>query len=226
MPVLSRSVMSDPLQPDCSLPGSSVHGDSPGKNTGVGCHALLQVIIPIQGSNPGLPHCGRILYHLSQQGNPRILEWVAYPFSKGMFWPRNRIGVSCTAGRLFTSWTMQIPYKGHYVTTISIYYCNKRKEMYNNFSVTIILKPLCSQLLRLLNEQGYKPSSNKKKMVHQQNSTRKHINRAIEKELALTLTRLSVPDNRTTFLHLNTDRILNCRELFSLYLEQDFLQKL
>ena len=41
--VLSRSVVSDSLQPHglCSPPGSSVHEDSPGKNTGVGCHALL-----------------------------------------------------------------------------------------------------------------------------------------------------------------------------------------
>ena len=37
---------------DCSQPGSSVHGDSPGKTTAVGCHALLQGIFPIQGSNP------------------------------------------------------------------------------------------------------------------------------------------------------------------------------
>ena len=55
---------------DCSLPGSSVHGDSPGKNTGVGCHALLQGFFPTQGSNPGLPHCRQILYHLSHQGSP------------------------------------------------------------------------------------------------------------------------------------------------------------
>ena len=34
---------------DCSPPGSSVHGNSPGKNTGVGCHALFQRIFPIQG---------------------------------------------------------------------------------------------------------------------------------------------------------------------------------
>ena len=34
---------------DCSPPGSSVHGDSPGKNTGVGCHALLHGIFPMQG---------------------------------------------------------------------------------------------------------------------------------------------------------------------------------
>ena len=35
---------------DCSLPGSSVHEDSPDKNTGVGCHALLQEIFWTQGS--------------------------------------------------------------------------------------------------------------------------------------------------------------------------------
>ena len=55
---------------DCSLPGSSVHGDSPSKTTGVGCHFLLQRIFPTQGLNSGLPHCRWILYHLSHQGNP------------------------------------------------------------------------------------------------------------------------------------------------------------
>ena len=40
---------------DCSPPGSSVHGDSPGKNTGVGCHALLQEIFPGPGIKPGSP---------------------------------------------------------------------------------------------------------------------------------------------------------------------------
>ena len=52
---------------DGSPPGSSVHGDSPGKHTGVRCHALIQGIFPTQGSNPGLPHCRRILYRLSHQ---------------------------------------------------------------------------------------------------------------------------------------------------------------
>ena len=69
--VLSRSVVSN----SCSPPGSSVHGDSPAKNTGVGCHALLQGIFPTQGSNPGLPHCRQIPYHLSPQG---------YPYKKGL----------------------------------------------------------------------------------------------------------------------------------------------
>ena len=60
-------IICDPM--DCGLPGSSVHGDSPGKNTGVVCHALLQGIFPTQGSNPGLPHCRQILHHLSHQGH-------------------------------------------------------------------------------------------------------------------------------------------------------------
>ena len=42
---------------DCSPPRFTVHGDSSGKNAGVGCHALLQGIFPAQGLNPGLPHC-------------------------------------------------------------------------------------------------------------------------------------------------------------------------
>ena len=89
---------------DCSLPGSSVHGDSPGKNTVVGCHALLQGIFPTQGSNLGLLHCRRILYHLSHQGSPWILEWVAMPFLRGSSQPRNWTGVSCIAGGFFASW--------------------------------------------------------------------------------------------------------------------------
>ena len=54
---------------DYRPPGSPVHRDCLGKNTGVGCHTLLQVIFLIQGSNPGLPHCRQILYHLSHQWN-------------------------------------------------------------------------------------------------------------------------------------------------------------
>ena len=59
--------------------------NSPGQSTGVGSLSLLQGIFPTQGSNPGIPHCGQILYQLSHKGSPRILEWVAYPFSSGSF---------------------------------------------------------------------------------------------------------------------------------------------
>ena len=103
--VLSCSVMSSSLWPmDCSLPSNSVHGDSPGKNTGVGCQARLQGIFPTEGLNPGLPYCRQIVYCLSHQRSPRILEWVAYPFSRGSSWTRNWTRVSCIAGGFFTIW--------------------------------------------------------------------------------------------------------------------------
>ena len=102
--VLSCLVVSISCNPmDCSPPGSFVHGDSPGKNTGVGCHALPQGTFPTQESNRVLLHCRRILYRLSHQGSPRILEWVAYLFSRGSSQPRNWTRISCVAGRSFTS---------------------------------------------------------------------------------------------------------------------------
>ena len=69
--VLSCSVVSDSLWPHGLQPARLLcPWDSPGKNTGVGCHALLQGIFPTQGSNPGLLHCRWILYQLSYQGSP------------------------------------------------------------------------------------------------------------------------------------------------------------
>ena len=55
----------DPV--DCSLPRLLCPWNSPGKNTGVGSHSLLQRIFLTQGSNLGLPHCRQILYCLSHQ---------------------------------------------------------------------------------------------------------------------------------------------------------------
>ena len=63
--------------------------NSPDQDTGVGSLSLLQGIFPTQGSSPGLPHCRWILYQLSHKESPRILEWVAYPFSSGSSQPRN-----------------------------------------------------------------------------------------------------------------------------------------
>ena len=57
---------------NCSPPGSSIRGDSPGKYTGVGCHFLLQGIFPTQGSNPVLPHCRQILYRLGKECVSRL----------------------------------------------------------------------------------------------------------------------------------------------------------
>ena len=58
-------------------------------------------IFPTQGSNPGLPHYRKILYHLSHQ--ERILESVAYPFSRGSARLRRQTGVYRIAGRFFIS---------------------------------------------------------------------------------------------------------------------------
>ena len=63
---------------DCSPLGSSVHADSPGKNTGVGCPALLQGIFPTQKSNPGLLHCRWILYCVNHQRSPDFLWLLIY----------------------------------------------------------------------------------------------------------------------------------------------------
>ena len=74
----SLSVLSDSLQPH----GLYIPWNSPGQNTEVGSLSLPQGILLTQGSNPGLWHCRRILYQLSYKGSPRVLEWVAYPFSR------------------------------------------------------------------------------------------------------------------------------------------------
>jgi len=76
---------------------------SPDQNTRVGSLSLLQGIFPTQGLNPSLLHCRRILYQLSHKRSPRILEWVACPFSGGSSQPRNWTRVSCIAGRFFTN---------------------------------------------------------------------------------------------------------------------------
>ena len=92
-----------------SLWSNGLYGpwNSAGQNTGVGSLSLLQGIFPSQGSNPGPPHCRQILYQLNLQGSPRIQEWVAYPFSSGSSWLRNRTGVSWAAGGFFTNWAIR-----------------------------------------------------------------------------------------------------------------------
>ena len=96
-------VVSDSLWPH----GLYTSWNSPGQNIGVGSLSLLQGIFPTQGSNPGLPHCRLILHQLSHEGSPRILEWVASPYSSGCSWPRNQTGVSCIAGGFFTNWDIR-----------------------------------------------------------------------------------------------------------------------
>jgi len=56
---------------DCSPPRLLCPWNSPGKNTGVGFHSFLWGIFLTQGSNPSLPHCRQILYHLSYREEPK-----------------------------------------------------------------------------------------------------------------------------------------------------------
>ena len=104
--------------------------NSPGQNAGVGSRSLLQGIFPAQGLNPVLPHCRWILYQLSHKGSPRILEWVAYPFSSGSSWPRNQTGVSCIAGGFFSSWATRKWYLCH-GTYVRKWYLKPSQTFYN-----------------------------------------------------------------------------------------------
>ena len=67
------------------LPGSSVYGDSPGKNTTVGCYALLQGIFPTQRSNPGLPHCRWFLLPSEPPGKPKNMGAGGLFLLQGIF---------------------------------------------------------------------------------------------------------------------------------------------
>ena len=126
----SHSVDSNSLQPH----GLYSPWNSPDQHTGVGSLSLLQGLFPTQGSNPGLPHCRWILYQPSHKGSPKvkvtqlcltlcdamdytvhgilqasILEWVAFPFSRGSSQLRDWTHVFCIAGGFFTNWATARP---------------------------------------------------------------------------------------------------------------------
>ena len=136
--------------------------NSPGQNVGVG--SLLQGIFTTQVLNPGLPHCRWILYQLSHQGRPRILEWVAYPFSSRSSLPRNWARIPCIAGGFFTSWAMR-DWKG------VLYYELLPKNK------TTHLNKYCSQLdqpKRALDEK-YPELLNRKCIIFHQDNARPHV---------------------------------------------------
>ena len=111
-----------------------------GHNTGVGSLHLLQGIFLIQELNPGLPHCRWILYQLSHKGSPRILECVAYSFSRGSSRPRNWMRVSCIADEFFTNWAIgEVPKVIETFLICSVYYfihCNS--SIWLNWKITML----------------------------------------------------------------------------------------
>ena len=91
--------------------------DFPGNSTGVDCHFLLQGIFPTKGSNPGLPHCREMLYHLSHQGsrgrpgfNPRVgkIPWRRERLPTPVFWPGEFHGPYRPCGRKESNITEQL----------------------------------------------------------------------------------------------------------------------
>ena len=99
----------------CSVVSDSLQFHGSVQNTRLGSLSIFQGFFPTLGSNLGLPHYRWILYQLSHRGSPRILEWVAYPFSSGFSQPR-RTAVSCIAGGFFTNWAIR---KAPYVRCIA-----------------------------------------------------------------------------------------------------------
>ena len=69
--LLSHSVVFNSVRPYGLQPARLLCPlDSPGKSTGVGCHALPQGVFPTQGSNRGLLHCRQILYYWATRASP------------------------------------------------------------------------------------------------------------------------------------------------------------
>ena len=111
----SCPTLCDPM--DCSLPGYRLPGYGgpwgfPGKNTGVGCHFLLQGIFPTQGSNPGLLHCRQILYRLSYEGSHSISptslmkQFASVTCPRSLTWETVKLGLEPRSG---DSWVWALP---------------------------------------------------------------------------------------------------------------------
>ena len=89
--MIRLKVKVDSLRPHGLLPTRLPHPwDFPGKSAGLDCHFLLQGIFPTQESNPGLPHCGQTLYHLSQQGACSELLLCSATFWLRVWFKRSR----------------------------------------------------------------------------------------------------------------------------------------
>ena len=110
--VLSSSVMSDCLWPHGLQPARLLcPWDSPGKNTGVGCHALLQGIFPSQGLNPGLQHYRQILLPTEPPGKPKNTGVGGLSLLQGIFPTQESNWCLLHCRWFFTSWaTREAPY--------------------------------------------------------------------------------------------------------------------
>ena len=149
----SRLVVSNFLWPH----GLYSPWNSPDQNTGVDSLSLFQGIFPTQGSNADLLHCRRILYQLSHKRSPRILEWIAYPFSSGSSRPKSWTRVSSIAGGFFTNWANReafvIAYMwadlSHIGFGAAVTLCRKHRKLY-----LLLLQPRRNIFRFLLQSSG------------------------------------------------------------------------
>ena len=97
--------------------------DSTGKNTGVGCRALLQGIFPTQGSNPGLPNSRQILYHLLNSYYLLMIMGTTWPLFHKFFLVKtwNQVWWHVHQNVLFGSYVMEVEVGGsHLVLALSV----------------------------------------------------------------------------------------------------------
>ena len=104
---------------------------------------ILEWGFPNPGIEPRSPAFQVDSFHLSHQVSPRILEWVAYSFSRGYSWPRNWIRVSCIAGRFFTSWATREALWLAYQCYLK---CKDKRLDVHSMLIMVILRCVWSQI--------------------------------------------------------------------------------
>ena len=105
----SCSTLCNPM--DCNPPGSSVHGDFPGKNTGVACHTLLQMNLPNSKIKLRSPALQMDSLPSEPPGKAKNIGVGSLSLLQGIFPTQESTRISCVAGGFFTSWALrEAPY--------------------------------------------------------------------------------------------------------------------
>ena len=105
-----------------------IHNDEQQRSSGFPPQFAKKVKVKVVQSCPTL--CDPMDYTVHGILQVRLLEWAAFPFSSGSFWPRNWTGVSCTVGRFFTNWAI----------TITLMYVQRREKAMAPHSSTVAWK--------------------------------------------------------------------------------------
>ena len=138
----SYLTLCDPM--DFSPPGSSAYGDSPGKNTGVGCHAFLQGIFPTQRMNAGLLHCRRILY-LPSEPPGKAQARLESTKSDDRLFGRGLPAVSQAFGSSSWTFTIYTPHCWHDLPTFLLYLEKIYLEAWSRKMGPLLKNSLCLQ---------------------------------------------------------------------------------